>query len=601
MRVEATRGAAKLPTIRCTATTPRTFMTPHVGWLPGLLATSLLLAASAAWCQSPVQVRIIAINDFHGHLEPGNNAVQVPDPRDPAKSVPLRSGGAAYLAARIRQLQAEQPHNIVVSTGDLIGASPLISGLFLDEPTIEVMNAIGIDVNAVGNHEFDRGTRELLRIVDGGCRTDAVGDSVSCASPSHTYPGARFPFISSNVQYRDGKLLFAPSVVRSIDGVKIGFIGAVTRSTPGIVHPAGIASLRFSGEARAINAAAEQLRQQGVQAIVALIHEGGDTDGGFNECVNPRGPIFEIERELDPAIDLVLSAHTHRGYRCVVNDRLVIQGASFGRLVSVIDLAIERPSGDVLRGQTRSRNVPVPNGLTEQERVQAAYPALAPDPEVAAIVEYYRERAAPLASRPVGRLAETFDRNPTVGGDHALGRLIADAQLSATREQGAVVAFTNPGGIRTEIRPNAADGTVTFGDLYAAQPFGNTLVTVTLTGAQLKTLLEQQWSPRDSERARILQPSRGFSYSWNPARPVGARVIADSMRLDGRTITTDGTYRVTLNDFLVGGGDGFRVLRDSRDAVGGPLDIEALMSYVRRLSAAQPLRPDRVARIARHG
>ncbi len=513
--------------------------------------------------------------------------------------MPLRSGGAAYLATRIRQLQAEQPHNVVVSTGDLIGASPLTSGLFLDEPTIEVMNAIGIDVNSVGNHEFDRGARELLRIVDGGCRTDAVGDRVSCASPSHTYPGARFPFIAANVHDREGKPLFASTVVRSVDGVKVGFIGAVTRSTPGIVQQSGIAGLRFSDEAQAINAAAEHLRQQGVQAIVALIHEGGDTDGGFNDCVNPRGVIFEIERELDPVVDVVLSAHTHRGYRCVVNDRLVIQGASFGRLVSVVDLAIDRASGEVLRGQTRARNVPVPNGLSEQERLQASYPALTPDPEVAAIVEYYRERAAPLASRPIGRLAETFDRNPTAGGDHALGRLIADAQLSATREQGAVVAFTNPGGIRTEIRPRAAQGTVTFGDLYAVQPFGNALVTVTLTGAQLKTLLEQQWSLRNSERARILQPSHGFSYAWDPTRRVGARVIADSMRLDGRTISADSTYRVTVNDFLVGGGDGFRVLRESRDAVGGPLDIEALTSYVRRMSATQPLRPDRVARIVR--
>lgn len=573
-------------------------MTPHACWFAAF-ATSLFLAAPAAWCQNPAQVRIIAINDFHGHLEPGNNVVQVPDPLDAAKSVPLRSGGAAYVATRIRQLQAEQPHNVLVSTGDLIGASPLISGLFLDEPTIEVMNAIGIDVNAVGNHEFDRGTRELLRIVDGGCRTDATGDRVSCASPTHTYPGARFPFIAANVQDREGKPLFASTVVRSVDGVKVGFIGAVTRSTPGIVQLSGIAGLRFSGEAQAINAAAAHLRRQGVQAIVALIHEGGDTDGGFNDCVNPRGAIFEIERELDPAVDVVLSAHTHRGYRCVVNNRLVIQGASFGRLVSVIDLAIDRTSGDVLRGETRARNVTVPNGLSELERLQAPYPALTPDPGVAAIVEYYRERAAPLASRPIGRLAETFDRNPTAGGDHALGRLIADAQLAATREQGAVVAFTNPGGIRTEIRPSAVQGTVTFGDLYAAQPFGNALVTVTLTGTQLKTLLEQQWSPRSSERVRILQPSHGFSYAWDPARPVGARVIADSMRLDGRTIAADGTYRVTVNDFLVGGGDGFRVLREGRDAVGGPLDIEALMSYVRQASATQPLRPDRVARIVR--
>ena len=565
------------------------------------IAIALVLAAPAAWCQDAVQVRIIAINDFHGHLEPGDNAVQVPDPDDPAKNVSLRSGGAAQLAARIRQLRAEQNHSVVVSSGDLIGASPLISGLFLDEPTIEVMNAIGLDLNAVGNHEFDRGAQELLRIVGGGCRSDAVGESVSCGSRSRAYTGARFPFVAANIDDREGRPLFTPAVVRSFDGVKVGFIGAVTRSTPGIVQPAGIAGLRFTSEAQAINATAAQLRRQGVKAIVAVIHEGGDADGGFNGCDNPRGAIFDIERQLDPEVDVVLSAHTHRGYRCVIKDRLVIQGASFGRLVSVVDLSIDRTNGEVMRDRTRARNVPVPNGLSDQVRLQAAYPALPPDPEVAAIVEHYRERSAPLASRPVGQVTGVFDRNPSAGGDHALGRLIADAHLAATLEQGAVVAFTNPGGIRTELRPHSEQGTVTFGDLYAAQPFGNALVTVTLTGAQLRTLLEQQWSARNVERPRILQPSRGFSYAWDPARPAGERVIADSMRLNGRGIAADGNYRVTVNSYLAGGGDGFRVLRDGRDAVGGPLDIEALVTYVRRVSADQPLRPDRTARIDRRG
>jgi 5'-nucleotidase len=578
----------------------RLFMTELATLLPRtVLALALVLAAPAAWCQDSVQLRIIAINDFHGHLEPGDNAVQVPDPDDPARNVSLRSGGAAHLAAHIRQLRAEQPHSIVVSSGDLIGGSPLISGLFLDEPTIEVMNAIGLDLNAVGNHEFDRGAQELLRIVGGGCRTDAAGDSVSCASRSRNYTGARFPFIAANIDDREGRPLFMPAVIRRFDGVQVGFIGAVTRRTPSIVQPAGIAGLRFSGEAQAINTAAEQLRRQGVKAIVAVIHEGGDADGGFNDCANPRGAIFDIERQLDPDIDVVLSAHTHRGYRCVIKDRLVIQGASFGRLVSVVDLSIDRTSGEVMRDRTRARNLPVPNDLSGLARLQKAYPALPPDPEVAAIVEHYRERSAPLADRTVGRLSDVFDREPAPGGDHALGRLIADSHLAATREQGAVIAFTNPGGIRTDLIPHSEQGTVTYGDLYAVQPFGNALVTVTLTGTQLRNLLEQQWSARNAERPRILQPSRGFSYAWDPARPAGTRVIGDSMRLNGQSIAADGNYRVTFNSFLAGGGDGFRVLRDGRDAEGGPLDIEALVIYVRRASADQPLRPDRTARIER--
>jgi len=565
------------------------------------LALAALLAFASSAAGQLATVRIIAFNDFHGHLEPGENAIQVPDPSDPARTLALRSGGAAYLATRIRELRAGQPHSVVVSTGDLIGASPLVSGLFFDEPTIEVMNAMGLELNAVGNHEFDRGARELLRIAGGGCRTEPAGDQASCASRDGSYPGARFPFLAANVHDRNGEALFPATFVRDFGGVRVGFVGAVTRSTPGIVRPAGVAGLRFSREAQAINEAARRLHAQGVRAIVAVIHEGGDTDGGFNECGSPRGAIFEIERELDPRVDVVLSAHTHRGYRCLIGNRVVIQGASFGRLVSVVDLAIDPASGAVVREASRARNLPVANGLSTDARLRSEYPALAPDPAVAAIVEHYRERAAPLAGRPVGRLAERFDRTPAAGGDHALGRLIADAQLAATRDQGAVVAFTNPGGIRAELHPGPDSGAVNFGDLYSVQPFGNALVTLSLSGAQLKALLEQQWSAGNGERPRILQPSRGFSYTWDAARPAGMRVIAESMRLDGRAIDADSTYRVTVNDFLAGGGDGFRVLREGRDAIGGPLDVEALTTYLRTTSSDVPLRPDRNARITRRG
>jgi 5'-nucleotidase len=549
-----------------------------------------------ALAREPVNLRIIAFNDFHGHLEPGDNAVLVPHPDDPARRVALRSGGAAYLARRIDELRASRRNSVVVSSGDLIGASPLSSGLFHDEPTIEVMNAIGIDLNAVGNHEFDHGAAELQRIIRGGCRSDSDGVRASCASRDGNYEGARFAFIAANVHGRDGQPLFAPALVREIDGVRVGFIGAVTRSTPGIVRADGVAGLRFGAEAAAINAAATALRAAGVQALVAVIHEGGETDGSYDDCANPRGAIFDIERALDSTIDIVLSAHTHRGYNCRIGERLVIQAASFGRLVSVIDLTLDPTTGKIVRSATQARNLPVPNGLDEDARLREAYPPLTPHAGVAKIVEHYRQRAAPLAERTVGRLAATFDRNATAGGDHALGRLIADAQLAATRAAGAEIAFTNPGGIRTELKPRT-DGRVTYADLYAAQPFGNTLVTLTLNGAQLRTLLEQQWGA--GGRLRILQPSRGLTYAWDPSRPAGERIVASSLRLNGRTIDADQRLRVTVNDFLVSGGDGFRVLREGSEVTGGPLDIDALAEHVRRLSSAEPLRPDRQARITR--
>jgi 5'-nucleotidase len=564
-----------------------------------VIAAGLLGLTPAAADPPTVAVRIIAINDFHGHLEPGENIVTVPDPTDSGRSLSLRSGGAAQLATRIAQLRAERLHSVVVSSGDLIGASPLVSGLFHDEPTIEVMNAIGIDLNAVGNHEFDRGVRQLQRLAHGGCDS-GVGERRSCAGDGGRYDGARFAFLAANVVGRDDdRPIFAPTLVREIAGVKIGFIGVVTRATPGIVVPSGVAGVRFLPEAPTLNRHARELQAQGVQAIVAVVHEGGETEGGFNDCRNPRGAIFDIVRELDTAIDIVLSAHTHRGYNCAIDGRIVIQGAAFGRLVSVVDVEIDRATADVIRERTQARNHPVPNGLDGEPRLQAAYPPLTPEPRVATIVEHYRKRAAPLAERPVGRIATAFERRPSSGGDHALGRLIADAHLAATRANGAQIAFTNPGGIRTDLR--AADGRVTFADAYAAQPFGNSLVTLTLTGEQLKTLLEQQWSASQPERARMLQPSAGFSYAWDASRPRGNRIVPESMRLDGRSISSDQHYRVTVNSFLADGGDGFRVLREGTGRMGGPLDIDALTDFLRAQSEHRPLAPDTAPRIARRG
>lgn len=566
------------------------------------LACALLFYVAPASAQR-VPVRIIAINDFHGHLEPGDNAIAVADPADPASTVLLRSGGAAFLATRIAQLKAEQPRSVVVSAGDLVGASPLTSALFHDEPTIEVMNAIGLDVSALGNHEFDHGVRHLLRLANGGCESEQaqpIAKRQTCAGVDGKFAGARFAFVAANVLSRESEQpIVAPVWIKTIDGVRIGFIGAVTRATPGIVVPSGIAGVRFVAEARALNQYAKELQAQGVQAIVAVVHEGGEAEGGYDACRNPRGAIFEIARELDPAIDIVLSAHTHRGYNCVIDDRVVIQAASYGRLVSVVDIEIDRASGDVVRERTHARNVPVPNGARTSVRLRAAYPPLAPDPKVEAIVEHYRKRAAPLAQRPVGRIAAEFDRRASAGGDNALGRLVADAQLAVTRNHGAQLAFTNPGGLRTDLRASGSDGLVTFADAFASQPFGNSLVTVTVTGAQLKQMLEQQWSAARPERARMLQPSRGFTYAWHARGAQGNRVAADSMRLEGRAIEADQTYRVTVNNFLADGGDGFRILREATDRVTGPIDVDALTDYLSTASAARPLAPDRTARISR--
>jgi 5'-nucleotidase len=564
-------------------------------------AVALLGPGSPAAAAAQVHVRLIAFNDFHGHLEPGDNAISVPDPSNGARTVILRAGGAAFLSARIRALQGEVAHSVLISSGDLIGASPLVSALFHDEPTIEVMNAIGIDFIAVGNHEFDQGTDELKRIAAGGCAA-AKAPALSCAGLHGDYRGARFPFLAANVVDGDGKNLFAPYLIRSIDGVPIGFIGVVTRTTPGIVRPSGVRGLHFRAEAATLNRYASELRAQGVRAIVAVVHEGGETDGDFNACENPRGAIFDIERALDPAIDVVLSAHTHRGYNCRVGDRIVIQGASFGRLVSVVDLVLDRASGTVIRSKSTARNEVVPNDRNTDAALRAAYPPPTPDAEISHIVDHYRRRAEPLALQPAGRIAAAFTRRAEPGGDHAAGRLIADAQLAATTAAGAggaQIAFTNTGGVRTDLIAQDADGRVTYGDAFAMQPFGNSLVTLTLTGTQLKRLLESQWSRRAPDRVRFLQPSRGFRYGWYANRPWGEHVDDESMHLHGRRIEPQHRYRVTVNSFLAAGGDGFAVLRDGTDPLGGPQDVDALVDFLRAESAAGPLAPAPEPRIQR--
>ena len=567
-----------------------------------LLLLSLLhpLAASA----QNVALRIIAINDFHGHLEPADNTIAVSDPANPERTVPLRAGGAAFLAARINQLKAEQPRHVIVSAGDLVGASPLTSALFHDEPTIEVMNAIGVEISALGNHEFDRGIAHLLRLANGGCQSQSAAKYQTCAGVDGHFAGARFTFLAANVLSRESERpIVAPTRVKNIDGVRVGFIGAVTRSTPGIVVSSTVAGIRFVDEAKAINHYAKELQAQGVQAIVAVVHEGGDADGGYDACRNPRGPIFDIARELDQAVDIVLSAHTHRGYNCLLDGRVIIQAASYGRLVSVIDIELDRSTGKMVRERTLARNVPVPNGVKTGYALRAAYPPLAPDPKVGAIVEHYAKLATPLAQKPIGHIAANFDRRPSAGGDSALGRLVADAHLAATRTHGAQIAFTNPGGLRADLRASGPNGLVTYSDAFLSQPFENTLVTLTLSGSQLKEMLEQQWSTRSianrPARGRMLQPSQGFAYTWRSSGTHGERIVADSMRLDGRPIELTATYRLTVNNFLAAGGDGFRVLREGTDRVGGPVDVDALISHLSTASPARPLAPDRTPRISR--
>lgn len=574
--------------------------------LARLFAAALLAGCASAPPPEPtVTVRLIAFNDFHGNLEPVGLSLPWPDPDRPGQPRRLNAGGAAPLAGLVQALRDGAPHSLVVSSGDLIGATPLVSALFRHESTIDIANRLGVDLAIPGNHEFDAGQDELRRVLHGGCATVAPeAPTTSCALGRHE--GARFTTFAANVLDEQGRTLFPASVVREFAGVKVGFIGAVTATTPNIVVPSGVAGLRFTDEARAINGEALRLRGQGVKALVAVIHEGGSTgtpgqplewnDAG---CPQPSGRIFDIVRQLDPEVDLVLSAHTHQGYRCVIDGRAVMQATALGRGVSVADLAIDRVTGDVDRARTVHRNLPVFNAASDpalRERIVAAesepwaavLKRAQPSAAIAARVAEYSAAAAPRAQRPVGRIGGSFDRSgPT---DSSAGRLVADSQWLATRSLargGAEFALMNPGGVRTDLPCRGTPPCpVTYGEIFSMQPFGNSLVVLTLSGAQLTQMLEDQQRP-GRPAPTFLIPSSSLSYRWDPKAPHGRRV--SDLRLAGRPVLPDQPLRFTVNSFLAEGGDGFAMLRQGRDRLGGELDLDALAAHLATAPAPDPV------------
>lgn len=504
-----------------------------------------------------VKVRIVAFNDFHGNLRPPGRGWY-----EDGKELP--AGGADYFAAHVAKLRAEQPNTVVVSAGDLVGASPLVSALFHDEPTIEAMNAIGLDFNGVGNHEFDEGPEELLRLAKGGCHPK---DGCQDGTP---YEGAKFAFLAANVR-RGAETIFPPYAVREFDGVKIAFIGMTLEGTPSVVPPV-IEGLDFADEADTANALAEELAKEGVHAIIVVVHEGGFAEGGFNGCREASGPIVDVVKRMSPRIDVVVSGHTHQAYNCVIDRKRVTSAGSFGRLVTKIDLVIDGGDGDIVRADAEN---------------QIVTHDVAPDQAIGALVTRYERLAAPLADEVVGHIAAPITKRENPAGESTLGTLIADAQLEATRapdKGGAQLAIMNSGGIRTDLEKA---GEVTFGQLFSVQPFGNTLVTVTLTGAQLDALLEAQWR---GDRPRMMNLSSSVEYAWSQSAPIGEKIDVASIKVDGKTVESTGRYRVTVNNYLADRG----ILAEGTDRTPGALDLDALVDY---LAKHDPLPPPELSRI----
>ena len=538
-----------------------------------LLGAAMLLFGCATEEPADVRLRILAINDLHGNIA---------TPSDSFGGV----GRADYLAAHIEAARAEVDNSVFVSAGDLIGASPLVSALFHDEPTIEAMNLMGLDLHGVGNHEFDEGSAELLRMQRGGPHPvdgDRDGDP---------FEGAEFEFLAANVVVDEtGETIFPSYAVRDYQGVRVAFIGVTLEGTAGIVTRSGVAGLTFRDEAETVNALVPELREAGIGAIVVLLHEGGFSDGEPDDCGSGLiGSVAEIVVKLDDAVDLVIAGHTNDEFVCEVDGKWVTMADRGGRLFTVIDVKLVRDTGDMV--VQSAKNLP-----NQQADVM-------PVPALTALIDRYEALAAPLANAVVGNVVADITREENQAGESALGGVIADAQLEATRGDaagGAVAAFMNSGGIRADIRFAAsgddADGEVTYGEAFAVHPFGNSLVTMSLTGVQIDTLLEQQFDNPQVGSMRALQVSEGFSYVWDAAAATGSKVDAASIKIDSVVVDPDGSYRVTVNSFLAEGGDGFSVLQDGEEKVVGEIDLDALIAYFAAHGTVEPGLQNRISRV----
>jgi 5'-nucleotidase len=555
---------------------------------------------------------LLGFNDFHGAIDPptGSGGVVNGNP----------AGGVEYLTTTVKKLrteaQAAGAKVVTVGAGDLIGATPLVSAAFHDEPSIEHMNLLGMDISTVGNHEFDEGTAELRRMQTGGCHpTDGCQDGDG-------FGGAEFRYLAANVVDKATRQPILPPVeVRQVDGVPVGFVGMTLRGTPSIVNPAGISTVEFTDEVETANRWARTLKDSGVKSVVLLIHEGGVQNPppavpDISSCANFAGPIAQIVAKLRPEFGIVVSGHTHRYYSCALPNAsgtktVLTSAGSNGTLVTDISFTLNRDNGK-FAGVT-ARNVIVENGVRNADGSWARdaqgnfirNPALV-DPAAKALADKYRAAVAPIANRVVGSITADITRDARPNGESPLGDVIADAKLRYTAGAGAQIALMNPGGIRASLTyafspGGEAPGDVTYGECFTVQPFNNLVVTQTFTGAQLKDVLEQQFVGFAGQTTqRILQVSNGFTYSYDTAAQAGARV--SDMRFNGVPIDPAATYRVTTNDFLANGGDGFTNLTVGTDRVTAPgFDVDALVAYLRPAAegGAGPVAPGPANRITK--
>lgn len=552
-----------------------------------------------------VDVQLLSFNDLHGNLEPpagSAGSVSETQADGTVKSIP--AGGVEYLATSLRTARKGHPYSVTAAGGDMVGASPLLSGLFHDEPTIEALNGLDLDVTAVGNHEFDEGATELARLQNGGCHPVE-----GCYEQGKTFEGADFPYLAANVtNERTGRPILKPYTVWKKNGVKIGFIGVTLEGTPNIVTANGVKGLKFHDEIETVNKYAKELDRQGVKSIVALIHEGGaPASSSYNyDCDSPgagngiSGPIVDIAKGITPKVDALVTGHTHQAYACTVpdpagNPRMVTSASSFGKVYTDTTLTYDRRTKDIVRTSVKSAKSQ--NHVVTRDQAKAT--------DMTALIARWNTLAAPISNRPQGFISADINGRGSTAPEKPLGNLIADAQLEGLApadKGGAVVAFMNPGGIRSDLVYAASGsegaGVVTYGEAFTVQPFTNMMNVVDLTGAQLVTALQQQVSGSNAASPKILQVSKGLTYTLDLTKSGADRVVAASILLNGEAIDPAKTYRVAMNEFLAGGGDGFAALGQGTNKLVGPSDLDLFNAYLAAHStAAAPLAPPATDRI----
>jgi len=555
---------------------------------PALAAPTAGPDTSKAPGKTQLKIQILSFNDFHGNLEPPSGSSGTLQ-TGPAKTDTTAVGGVEYLATHLKQARVGHPNTVTVAAGDMVGASPLLSAAFHDEPTVEALNSLGLEATSVGNHEFDEGYKELQRLQNGGCIDDGAGANNQNSCPDGTFTGAKFQYLAANVvEKATGKTILPPYWVKNFNGAKIGFIGMTLKDTPSIVTASGVAGLQFNDEVKTANALVPQLKKQGVNAIVVLVHQGGTPPANTPYDFTCKGggslsadsPIIPIVKNLDPAIDMVISGHTHQPYVCAIPDangvpRLVTSASSFGRLYNDTEVTYDRRTSDIVR-PTEADSV---NNLVTRD--------VAPDTAQTALVAKYKELVKAIASKIIGTISADIVRAQSLAGESPLGDLIADAQLAdpsvVTGGQTPVVAFMNPGGIRSDLtyansKYGEAPGAVTYEEAFNVQPFNNYLVSMNLTGQQIYDVLNQQRTgPNAGSAAKMLQVNKGFTYTWSTATQ---KVVDGTVAINGTPVDKAASYRIVTNNFLSDGGDNFPAFQGGTGKYFGGLDIDAFANYL---------------------